>query len=459
LKKWGIPRCPFFYPHVFVNKGVDKHLFIWYNVLSLLIQPTNIRLFLDEERSLGKRYRTGDQALVREINLSIILNCLRETSPLSRAQLAEITGLNKTTVSSLVRELIARQFVREIGFDLSGGGRPPVLLELNPDAGCIIGMEIGVDFILAILTDFKAQVLWRHRENTDQAEGQEAILTRALDIVRQTLTVGGSTHSPVLGIGIGVPGLVDVSSGTLLFAPNLKWHDVPLREVFSQEFDVPVFVDNEANVAALGERYFGTAQGSRDFVYLSIGVGLGGGIVLDGQLYRGIGGYAGEIGHMTLTSDGERCNCGNCGCWETLVSQMAVVNRVRKAVEAGNASRVSQLVKGRLERISIPLIVEAAEEGDEVAGQALEETGVYLGIGIANLINAFNPELVIFGGVMSLASAYLLPAIEKTLEGRSLAWPRRMARVMASSYGPDACVMGGVALVLHDILSRPDLVA
>ena len=423
------------------------------------MQPTNNRLFLDEERSLGKRYRTGDQALVREINLSIILNCLRETSPLSRAQLAEITGLNKTTVSSLVRELIARQFVREIGFDLSGGGRPPVLLELNPDAGCIIGMEIGVDFILAILTDFKAQVLWRHREDTDQAEGQETILAKALDVVRQALTVGGSTHSPVLGIGIGVPGLVDVSSGTLLFAPNLKWHDVPLREVFSQEFDVPVFVDNEANVAALGERYFGTAQGSRDFVYLSIGVGLGGGIVLDGQLYRGIGGYAGEIGHMTLTSDGERCNCGNCGCWETLVSQMAVVNRVRKAVEAGNASRVSQLVKGRLERISIPLIVEAAEEGDEVAGQALEETGVYLGIGIANLINAFNPELVIFGGVMSLASAYLLPAIEKTLEGRSLAWPRRMARVMASSYGPDACVMGGVALVLHDILSRPALIA
>jgi glucokinase-like ROK family protein len=406
---------------------------------------------------LGKTYRTGDQALVREINLSIILNCLRETSPLSRAQLAGITGLNKTTVSSLVRELIARQFVREIGFDSSGAGRPAVLLELNPDAGCIIGMEIGVDFILAILTNFKAQVLWRYREDTDQAEGQETILAKALDVGRQAFAVGGSPHSPVLGIGIGIPGLVDISSGTLLFAPNLKWHDVPLREIFSREFDVPAFVDNDANVAALGESYFGAAQGSKDFVYLSIGVGLGGGIVLDGQLYRGIGGYAGEIGHMTITSDGERCNCGNCGCWETLVSQTAVVHRVRKAVEAGNASRVSQLAEGRLERISIPVIVEAAEEGDEVARQALEETGDYLGIGIANLINAFNPELIIFGGVMSLASAYLLPAIEKTLEGRSLAWPRRMARVMASSYGPDACVMGGVALVLHDILSKPDL--
>jgi glucokinase-like ROK family protein len=407
---------------------------------------------------LGKRYRTGDQALVREINLSIILNCLRETSPLSRAQLAEITGLNKTTVSSLVRELIVRQFVREIGFDSSGGGRPAVLLELNPDAGCIIGLEIGVDFILAILTDFKAHVLWRHREDTDQAEGQEAILTRALDIVRQALGVGESTHSPVLGIGVGIPGLVDISSGTLLFAPNLKWHDVPLREIFAQAFDVPIFVDNDANVAALGERYFGAAQRSKGFVYLSIGVGLGGGIVLDGQLYRGIGGYAGEIGHMTIVSDGECCNCGNRGCWETLVSQTAVVNRVRKTIEAGNVSRVSQLVEGQLERISIPIIVEAAKEGDKVTRQALEETGLYLGIGIANLINAFNPELVIFGGVVSLASDYLLPAVEKTIEERSLAWPRKMVRVMASSYGPDACVMGGVALVLHDILSRPDLI-
>ena len=406
---------------------------------------------------MGKRYRTGDQALVREINLSIILNCLRETSPLSRAQLVGITGLNKTTVSSLVRQLIARQFVREIGFDSSGGGRPAVLLELNPDAGCVIGIEIGVDFILVILTDFKAQVLWRHREDTDKTEGREAILAKALDVVRQTFVVGESTQNPVLGIGIGVPGLVDVSSGNLLFAPNLKWCDVPLREVFSREFDVPVFVDNDANVAALGERYFGAAQRSKDFVYLSIGVGLGGGIVLDGQLYRGIGGYAGEIGHMTIMSNGARCNCGNRGCWETLVSQTAVVHRVRKAVEAGNASLIGRLVKVQLERISIPVIVEAAEGGDEVARQALEETGNYLGIGIANLINAFNPELIIFGGVMSLASNYLLPAVEKTLEGRSLAWPRRMVRVMASSYGPDACVMGGVALVLHDILSRPGL--
>jgi N-acetylglucosamine repressor len=159
----------------------------------------------------------------------------------------------------------------------------------------------------------------------------------------------------------------------------------------------------------------------------------------------------GEIGHTTIMSDGERCNCGNRGCWETLVSQTAVVNRVRKALMTGNASLVSQLVKGRLERISIPIIVQAAKPGDKVARQALEDTGAYLGIGIANLI--------IFGGIVSLASSYLLPAIEKALKERSLIWPRQMARVMASSHGPEACVMRGIALALHDILNKPVLIA
>ncbi len=406
---------------------------------------------------MEKHYRTGDQALVREINLSIILNCFREASPLSRARLAEMTGLNKTTVSSLVKELIARKFVREMGLGSSGGGRPAVMLELNPEAGCIIGLEIGVDFILALLTDFRAHLLWRQREDTDQAEGQEVILAKALTLVWQAIAAAQSTHRPVLGIGVGVPGLVDVSSGTLLFAPNLKWYDVPLHDVFSRQFDVPIFVDNDANMSALGERYFGKARGSNNFIYLSLGVGLGGGIVLNGQLYRGIGGYAGEIGHMTIVDDGERCNCGNRGCWETLVSQTAVIRRVRRAIEAGNPSLVSELVEGRLDRISIPAIVQAAGKGDQVAQQAIEETGTYLGIGIANLINAFNPEWIILGGVMSLASDYLLPAIERTIEQRSLVWARRMARVTASSYGVDACVMGGVALVLHDILSRPGL--
>jgi len=404
-----------------------------------------------------KVFRTGDQTLVREINLSIILNCLRRTAPLSRSQLAQMTGLNKTTVSSLVNELLDGGFIREVGPGKSHGGRRAVMLDLNPNAGNIIGLEIGVDFISVILTDFRARILWRCKREADPTQGQDAILNLAIELTREACAAAGPDNDSLLGIGIGVPGLIDSSSGTLLFAPNLKWHDVPIKDVFAHELNIPIFVDNDANVSALGELYLGAAQQIEDFIYLAVGVGLGGGIVLGGKLYGGIGGYAGELGHMTIVEDGERCNCGNNGCWETLVSQTAIIKRARKAVESHGESRIAELTHGQLEQISLPIVIQAASEGDETARQILEETGVYLGIGIANLINALNPQLVILGGVVSLASDYLLPVIERAIEQRSLAWPRRMVGIMASSHGPDACVMGGVALVLHDILSRPIL--
>ena len=407
-------------------------------------------------------FRTGDQALVREINLSIILNTLREGAPLSRAQLAAKTGLNKTTVSSLVRELIERQFVREIGYGQSSGGRPAMMLELNPQAGCIIGVEIGVDFILVILTDFTAHILWRWQEEINPHQPPETILNRAINATRTAIGhyeahISPGGDSPLLGIGVGIPGLIDTDSGLVIFAPNLGWRDVPARDAFTAAFDVPIFVDNDANASAMGEHYFGAAQRVSNFVYLAAGVGLGGGIVLNGQLYRGACGYAGEIGHMTIIPDGERCNCGNRGCWETLVSQTAVIRRVRQAIESGKRSLVNQLANGDPHRISISLIAQAAKAGDEVARQALEETGEYLGIGIANLINGFDPELVVFGGVLSFASEFLLPAIEATIRQRAMVRPRDTPQVKVSAHGFDACVMGCVALALHDILREPKL--
>jgi glucokinase-like ROK family protein len=409
---------------------------------------------------LAHSVRTGDQALVREINLSIILNTLREASSLSRAQLAVQTGLNKTTVSSLVGELKERRFVREIGYGRSGSGRPAMMLELNPQAGCIIGVEIGVDFVLAILTDFTARVLWRGQEEISPDQAPEAILERAVYTTRAAIghyqtSVAPGQDGPLLGIGVGIPGLVDISSGVVIFAPNLRWRDVPVRDAFAAAFDVPIFVDNDANASAMGEHYFGVAQRVHDFVYLAAGAGLGGGVVLDGRLHRGIDGYAGEVGHMTIIPDGQLCNCGNRGCWETLVSPLAVIRRVRQAIEGGRTSLVTQLTEGDLSRISVPLIAQAAMDGDEVARQALEQTAEYLGIGIANLINAFDPEMVVIGGVLSSASAVLLPAVEATIRQRATVRQRDLPPVKASAHGFDACVMGCVALVLHDIIGEP----
>jgi glucokinase-like ROK family protein len=400
---------------------------------------------------------TADQVLVRKLNTSLILDCLRTRGPLSRARLSAVTGLNRSTVSSLVNDLLEEHLVREIGLEPAGRGRPGMLLELSPDGGCAVGVEIGVDFISVVLTDFVAQILWRQRISSDPEDGQGVIVERAEAIVRAALEIGKDRGLRPLGIGVGVPGLVDVQQGSLVFAPNLHWRDVPLRQMWTQRFNLSVFVENEANAAALGEYYFGVARDVQSLIYLSAGVGLGGGIIIKGKLFRGSGGYAGEVGHMTMDPNGEPCGCGKRGCWETVVGPRAIVRQVREALETNAESQIRTLVQDDLESIDVDVVVRAAQAGDHVARKALEEVGVQLGIGIANLVNAFNPEMVVLGGALSLASTFLLPVIEEAARKHALAQPYDIVKVAVSAHGADACVVGAVALVLDEILREPML--
>lgn len=401
------------------------------------------------------RTRTGDQALIREINLSIILNALRDHPPLSRAALAVATGLNKTTVSSLVQQLIDAGFVTETGVGKNITGRPGILLQLNPQAGGIIGVEMGVDFISVVLTDFAARVIWRHQERSDRREEQAAILRRAIATIDAAVGQASLHHLAILGMAFGVPGLVDVESGTLLYAPNLHWENVPLREILQTRFNFPVFVENEASIAAFGETFFGVARGSRNVLYVSAGVGIGGGLVLDGRIYPGGAGFAGEVGHMTIEPEGLPCECGNRGCWETVASQSAVFRQVHERIAAGEASSLARFKNGKREHLTLPLVIQAAEEGDLLARQTLAETGKYLGIGLANLVNALNPEMVVFGGILSLAKEFLLPVIQQTISERALRWSSRATQIVVAQYSSDACVMGAVAMVYDQMLRQP----
>jgi len=332
-----------------------------------------------------------------------------------------------------------------------------MLLELNPDGGCAVGVEIGVDFVSVVLTDFIAHVLWRKRIASDPQDEQGIIIGRVEDIIQGALSIGKERGLRHLGIGLGVPGLVDIRQGNLVFAPNLGWCDVPFRQMWTQRFDMPVFVENEANAAALGEYYFGIAHNVQNLIYLSAGVGLGGGIIIKGRLFRGSSGYAGEVGHMTVDPNGELCGCGKRGCWETVVGPRAIVRRVKKALESGGESQIGTLVENDLSRIDVGVVVQAAQAGDPIAQTALEEVGVQLGIGISNLVNTFNPEMVVLGGALSLASPFLLPVIEETVREHALEQPREIVEIAASAHGADACVMGAVALVLDDILREPML--
>jgi len=399
--------------------------------------------------------QTGDQALVRQINLSLIMHTLWADSPISRARLSQKTKLNKTTVSDLVKELSENGFVREIGTQSSGAGRPGTLLTLNPTAGYIVSCEIAVDYLEVLVTDFAPNVIWQIKEPTAIGASQSEVLDRMMVLLREAVEKGKPASDKLLGIAVGVPGMVDQATGTILFAPNLKWRNVPLLALLEQEsFGAPIFVDNEANMAALGEHFFGAGQEYSEILYLSGNIGLGGGFISDGRLRRGANGVAAEYGHMTVDPNGELCNCGNYGCWETLVSQVGLFKKVVNAIQSGEPSVMTEKVHGEWERLSVEMVVEAAQAGDRVAIRALEEIGHSLGIGIASLLNALNPEVVVLGGILSIASDFLFPVVHDEIQKRALPWNRETVKIIRAAHGSDAAVKGGIATVYQSVLSQ-----
>lgn len=398
-----------------------------------------------------------DHATMRDMNLSLILNTLYAQAPLSRAALANLTGLNKATVSSIVKELLEQAMLRETGTSGTSTevGRPAINLQLNPTAGYFIGVEIGVGFISIITVNFGIEIVARRYESTLNYYNQEAIIARLLFLLKESMQQIRKTQRPLFGIGIGVPGLVDITSGTLLFAPNLGWQDVPLRSLVEDELNLPVYLANEANLAALGESSFGAGQDCNYLLYVSSGMGLGGGVILNGRLVEGATGFAGEVGHMLVERNGRRCNCGSRGCWETVAGQKALFRRVEQALTAGQSSWIASQIDADFNKLSIPLIVKAAQQADPVAQAALQATAEWLGLGMASLMNIINPQRVILGGPMSAAHKQLLPVIRQTVAANSWHWVQDKVDIVPAAHGQDAAVMGGVAIVYRDVLNKP----
>jgi glucokinase-like ROK family protein len=368
---------------------------------------------------------------MRGRNLAVILSALQQSTPISRSGLARLTGLHKASITSLINQLEGSGFIRELELIPSeNAGRPATGLGLNPDAGSIISVEIGVDYISAIVTDFTTRILWRHHEDADSPMDQNAILSQSFEIAEEARLVAQALPGRLFGIAWGVPGLVNVETGTLLFAPNLGWADVPFRDLVTAKFDIPTHVDNEAKLAALGEATFGTARSFDYVIYVSSGIGIGGGIVIDGQVISGASGFAGEIGHMTVDPEGFACNCGNHGCWETLASEWALFRRIREAIDSRQPTSLSGALSSESNLLTVPIIVDAAREGDSIALNALRETGQWLGIGIANLINGFNPHGIVLGGNLSLAHEFLMPEIQDVVKQRAAVYRATLGQIL-----------------------------
>lgn len=374
---------------------------------------------------------TGDQALVKKINKSIILHTIRTHSPVSRAKVSEMTGLNKATVSNLVAELCAQELIAEAGPGESSGGRKPLMLHFNTMAGSVIGMELRVKQLTAVLCDLDGGVL---EEVDRQLETHDFpyVLEQMKNIISELTAKAPASPYGIVGIGVGVPGMVD-ENGVVLFAPNLGWEMVNLRSMLESTFSVPVTIDNEANAGALGELNFGTARGVRHLLYISAGSGIGSGIIIGGELYKGARGYAGETGHMTIEAEGKPCSCGSRGCWELYASEKTYDNPGMSLPARTTAE-----------------LVRHAQNKQQDTLRHFSKMGEYLGIGVTNLINSFNPELIVIGGALSEAEPWLGEPLRRVVAKRTLPYHKQQLEITFSKLGSRGTMIGaGFSAVMH----------
>ncbi|WP_125988619.1 ROK family transcriptional regulator [Halocella sp. SP3-1] len=396
-------------------------------------------------------YLSGNLELMHELNTKQILRVIRQFNPISRSEIVEKTNLTAATVSRIVSKLIEFNLVTETGYGESSGGRKPILLELNPGAVLTVGIDLEIDEIKGLIIDLNGRVLLEDNLSIKGEREQDHIINRVIEIIKKLLSKKDYL-SRVTGIGIGMHGLVDYARGISIFPPAFGWRDIPVADMIKKEFDLPVIIENNVRALTLAENWFGMAKDLNNFICLKVGSGIGSGIFTDGKLYRGASNSAGEIGHTMVDEDGPLCSCGNYGCLESMASTPAIVKRTVKALKQGADSKINSMVNN-LKEINEETVFLAAKQGDQLAGQVLQDTGRYLGIGIANLINILNPEVVIIGGDIVLAGDIILESMRSTVHNRALSYPAEHVKIINSRMGKEGVAIGAAALILESVFN------
>lgn len=393
--------------------------------------------------------RTRD---TRQRNSALILEILRTRGPLSRTALASTGALSAPTVLEIVDELMREGLVHEEGIGPSTGGRKPVLLGLSSEAKCSVGLAIESQTLTAVVSDLKGNVKVRLESSSELNEGPETLLSRVREILRRVLLSVPQGLGEPLGIGLALPAPVTASTGEVFsFPTRSEWGEVELGQLISREFDLPVLVDNVANAAAMGEHLFGAGRDARDMFYLLLHRGVGGASVMDGSIYRGADGGAGEVGHMRISLDGPRCGCGNHGCLEAYVGRVAIRERATRAMKIAGQD---EMVGTRLEDLKARHVIEAGLGGDELAQEVLRETGRYVGIGILNVTHLLNPELVVVGGSTVTAGHLLLDPAAEVVRRQVLPSVTEGVRIVQGGLGEDAGALGAASLVLRELFAE-----
>lgn len=352
--------------------------------------------------------KTWNLDVVKKQNKSLVLDKIISEEIISRADIAKKSGLNKGTVSALVNELLEAELIYESGPGESSGGRRPVMLLFNNKAGYSIGIDLGVNYLLGVLTDLSGNIIEEKRILFNDLPYKE-IEEKLFEVISHLISVAPKSKYGIIGIGIGVPGTVNKDE-VILLAPNLNWKNIDLKDVIEKKYDIPVIIENEANAGAYGEKKFGVGKDFKDIIYISAGIGIGVGLFLNGDLYRGNNGFSGELGHMTIEVNGATCSCGNEGCWELYASEQALIRNAKKlglSIPTNDESPIENLLT-------------LAKNNNEQAVSLFEEIGDYLGVGINNIINTFNPQQVIIGNQIAALEEWIVAPLKKRVARQGL---------------------------------------
>lgn len=313
----------------------------------------------------------------------------------------------------------------------------------------VVGVDLGGTKILTALAGMDGRLAAEVKMPTGAGEGQQHVIGQIVRSVEQVLQTAGVKPEQVPAIALGAPGPLDTVRGIIHFAPNLAWHDLPIRQVLEQQLSIPVLLDNDANLAALGEHVYGAGRGEDNMVYITVSTGIGGGLIFGGRLYRGFTDGAGEIGHMTVFPDGPLCGCGNRGCLEALASGTAIARDAKDLATCGRGEQILLAAGGDPAGITAVTVAAAAADGDAAAKSIIAKAARYLGIGIANIINLLNPSLVVLGGGVMEIGEPVWRHLRLEVQARALESAGKSTRLAKAELGSHAGVMGAIALALQ----------
>jgi len=393
--------------------------------------------------------------IVKNINKHSALDLIRFTAGgISRVELAQHLNLSRAAMTAIVNDLLESKVIREAAPRNSQGGRPPIILEINAQRGHVLGIDMGASHLGIVLSDFSAQVIDEIEVPFGIADGPEAAISKTDQILHDLLHKNSLSLKDISAIGTGVPGPIFTESGVVLSPPLMPgWDGFPIQATLAEKWDLPVSLNNDAELGVLGEWAYGVGRGESHLAYIKVGTGIGAGLLLNGQIYRGSTGSAGEIGHLTLEENGPLCACGNTGCLEALAGGRAIAQQAQAAVRAGQRTLLSSM--GPLDGLTARDVAAAARRGDLVSQKIIETAGRYLGVAIAGLVNLFNPRVIVVGGGVAQIGDLLLQPIRDTVARRSLQASARIVKINAALLRRRSTSMGAIvqalSIALHQV--------